>query len=110
MKTIDFIENDAIILSQAEAKRLADLYLANAEVYREPAGLPHIRQASSKKLITCGVKLPAENAKRLSDLYLALAQEYTKIGGDEPIQTRNVERNPGRLKPLAVDGRGMARR
>jgi len=54
--------------------------------------------------------LSQAEAKRLADLYLALAQEYRKLAGMEPIQTRNVERNPSRLKPLAIDARGTGKR
>jgi hypothetical protein len=76
-----------IPLTQAEAKRLADLHLALAQ--------------ECQKL---------NLSKRLSDVCMALAQEYRKLAGMEPVQTKHAERHPERLKPLALDAHGKVRR
>lgn len=57
-------------------------------------------QESEKMILTIA------EAKRLADLHLALAQEYRKLAGLPPIQTKNMERHPTRLAPLAMDARG----
>lgn len=56
------------------------------------------------------IPLTVAEAKRLADLHLALAQEYRKLAGLPPILTKNVERHPTRLAPLAVEARGTVKR